>query len=336
MMTHTPVARWTWGRDTDTADFLFDCLGDLLSAYSVLVTHRLAAGGSKIRLSVPESGKPNSLLFEGEFVLPVGRGSAGSAELLAREVRSALRPGGIGSVDASISCSAMRDGEDGEVVEEGVFLLGASAFDGFVAVDLVTFSDAWMRHDLRGNAQPAVYEANAPRLAAGLRDLAEVLGSETEPEDATYFGRPTETGVENFFGRDGSASDVWASFEIPYRNRVFYHAPAFQEGYRRSADGEVRYIPVRGERGVLGYLWASDAEGAASFEPRDDAEEAGYKAGLLGLDRLQSAYARGLSPSQALDEVAGVVGAERPGSSDLASLRERASEDPSAAPPPPS
>ncbi|MFD6182136.1 hypothetical protein [Streptomyces goshikiensis] len=336
MIASTPVARWAWGRDSDAADFLFGCLADLLSAHAVLVTHRLVLGDPKIRVSVPESGKPNSLLFEGEFVLPVGRGSVESAELFAREVRSVLRPGRIGSVDASISCSAMRDGEDEEVVEEGAFLLGASAFDDFVTVDLVTFSDTWMRHDLRGNAQPAVYEANAPRLAAGLRDLAEVLGSDTEPEDATYFGRPTETGVENFFGRDGSASDVWASFEIPYRNRVFYHAPAFQEGYRRSADGEVRYIPVRGEHRVLGYLWASDAEGAASFEPRDDAEEAGYKAGLLGLDRLRSAYARGLSPSQALDEVAGVVGAERPRSSDLASLRERASEDPPPTPPPPS
>ncbi|MBT2399445.1 hypothetical protein J7E89_26655 [Streptomyces sp. ISL-100] len=79
--------------------------------------------------------------------------------------------------------------------------------------------------------------------------------------------------------------------------------------------------------GVLGYLWASDAEEAASFEPRDDALEEGYKTGLLWLDRLHSAYSRGLSPSRALTELAGSTGADRPGSMDLASLRELASED---------
>ncbi|MET9515074.1 hypothetical protein [Streptomyces sp. NPDC002994] len=136
-----------------------------------------------------------------------------------------------------------------------MFRLRASAFDDFVAIELVTFSDVWMRYDLKGNAQPTVYDANAPRLSAALQ-----------------------------------------------------------------------YVPMSSGHGV-GYLWASDAEWAASFERRDDAGEEGYKTGLLWLDRLHSAYAPGLSPSRALTELAGSSGADRPGSMDLASLRELESED---------
>ncbi|OKK12182.1 hypothetical protein AMK09_31480 [Streptomyces sp. CB02488] len=77
-----------------------------------------------------------------------------------------------------------------------------------------------------------------------------------------------------------------------------------------------------GEHGVLGYLWASDTENAASFEPRDVGDEETYRSGLLWLDRLRLAQDRGLSPSQALTELAGTL--EKPGISvlDLAYLRE--------------
>ncbi|WP_158713257.1 MULTISPECIES: hypothetical protein [unclassified Streptomyces] len=34
------------------------------------------------------------------------------------------------------------------------------------------------------------------------------------------------------------------------------YAPGFGRiGYRRTAEGEVRYLPVESERGLLGYLW---------------------------------------------------------------------------------
>jgi hypothetical protein len=324
----TPVARWTWGRDDETADALVRCLRDLLAAYSVLTAHRLTSGEPKVRLSVAEPGKPNGYLFKGELTAAGTQSPAEAAEQLAREVRTTLRPGEIGAVDASADCAGMLIGEAEQVRRADLLRLGASAFADFVSTELVTFSDAWMPYDLKGRAQLAVHAANAPRLSAALRDLSEVLGSETDPEDSTYFGKPTETGVDNYFDDDGTASDVWSGFEIPYRSRVFHHTPGFGAvGYRRSADGEVQYVPVHGEHGVLGYLWASDAENAASFEPRDDADEAGYEAGLLWLERLGSAYGHGLSPSQALAELAGLSEDNRPSTLHLTSLRELASED---------
>ncbi|MEU0838035.1 hypothetical protein ABZ370_00985 [Streptomyces sp. NPDC005962] len=72
----------------------------------------------------------------------------------------------------------------------------------------MTSSDAWMPYDLKGRPQPTVYAANAPRLSAALHDLSEALNMETDPDDPTYFGKPTETGIENYFVDDGTASDV--------------------------------------------------------------------------------------------------------------------------------
>ncbi|MFE9489847.1 hypothetical protein ACFYNF_26005 [Streptomyces sp. NPDC006641] len=318
MIASTPVARWTWGRD-DTADALVQCIRDSLAAYSVLSAHRLACGEPKIKISVAESGRSDSYLFRGE--LPTGEGvSTEATERLSRIVESELRPGRIGSVDTSVECAGIIVDESGEFLQEGLFQLSISAFADFVGTDLATLSDVWMPYNLKGIPQPVVYAKNAPRLAAALRELAVVLESDTDPEDPTYFGKPTETGVENYFEDDGSPSDVWGRFEIPYRNGIFRQTPKFEPGYRRAASGGVLYFPVHGRSGLLGYLWVSDAEDAASFEARDEADLDGYRAGLVWLDRLHDAYERGLSPTAALIElrsvpdtpVAGVLAGEVP------------------------
>ncbi|MGE7389901.1 hypothetical protein ACQKM2_30920 [Streptomyces sp. NPDC004126] len=318
MIASTPVARWTWGRDTESTDLTLSCITDLMAAHSILRDHLMASGRAAVHISIPEWGNPKSHLLEVNFSLPIEQHPSQSIEFLYRETQKALHPGLIGSVDARVS------GEP----DEHAFLLRASADEGFITVELITYSDIWMRHDLRGNAQPDSYAANAPRLSRALQRLAETLDSDTDPEDPTYFGKPTETGVENFYDRDGHASDVWSSFEMPYRKQPFHHAPAFDASYKRTSGGEVQYVAVSNSHGVvLGYVWASDAEAAASFEPRDSAGEEGFKVGYIWLERLNAAYTRGLSPSQALTELTRQPEFDKPRSLDLASLREIASED---------
>ncbi|MFE9791442.1 hypothetical protein ACFYRL_06850 [Streptomyces goshikiensis] len=205
---------------------------------------------------------------------------------------------------------------------EGLFALTTMVSEEYFHVGLTTFCDAWMPFDLRGRAQEAVFAANRPRLAAALAEIAEALDVEIDPEDATWFGFPTESGVENHYKDDGSASDVWGSFEIPYRNGIFSQTPRFTAGYGRRASGRVRCVPVLGSTEVLGYLWASDAEGAASFEPCDAADLDGYRAGLVWLDRLQEAYDRGLSPTAALVELGGNPGDRVAGRADVKATAE--------------
>jgi hypothetical protein len=314
---------------------LVRCLRDFLIAYKVLAAHRLVVGAPAVHVSVSEAGRPKSRLFDGELTVSDAQDSADELDRWAAEIRSTLRPGEVGSADVLVKCAGVLDTNDGEVVQDGLLLLGASAFVDFVSVDLVTFSDAWMPYDLKGRPQPGIHQANAPRLAAALSDLATALDSETDPDDPTYFGRPTESGVENFLEADGSASDVWDRFEVLTRYEEFEQTPGFRDvSYRRTVDGPVRYVPVRGDHGVLGYLWASDTENGASFEPVDVGDDDIYKAGLVWLERLRSAHDQGLSPSAALIELSGLPdegGAGRvdptaePLTMDLASLRELAS-----------
>ncbi|MFJ6013130.1 hypothetical protein [Streptomyces sp. NPDC092952] len=298
MITSTPVARWTWGCDSEEG-LIIRCIRDSLNAYSILHAHRLACGRPNFKISVSEAGASGSYLFRGE-IPSEGGGRDEVAQRFARVIEARVDAGSIGSVDTSIRCAGMLVGEEGDYLQENLFQLGTSAFLDFVTTDLTTFSDAWMAYDLKGNPQPSVYAKNSPRLASALRDFSVVLDSDTGPEDPTYFGKPTETGVESHFEDDGAPSDSWGRFEIPYRNRIFRHTQEFEQGYRREASGRVLYFPARSRSGVLGYLWASNSEGAASFEPRDEADVEGYQAGLIWLERLKEAYVRGMTPEAAL------------------------------------
>ncbi|MBC9716052.1 hypothetical protein H9Y04_26265 [Streptomyces sp. TRM66268-LWL] len=339
MIASTAVGRWTWGREDESGDPVLGALHALLGAHRVLAAQGFAVGATVAQISVRTAGSSDALLFDGEVPLD----GQESAQDLARTVTAALRPGEIGSVHTSVTLAGEVRTAQNARVEQGIFRLGSSALLDFVTTDLTTFTDIWLPYDLKGRAQPDVYEANGHRLTALLGELADALGTETEPDDPTWFARPSEQGINNYFDQDGAASDVWGSFEVPYRNRVFQHSPVFDSTvYGRSAEGEVQYLPVVGEHVVLGYLWASDAERAASFEPRDAAEEDGYKAGLSWLDRLGDAAARGLRPTQALAELRrlpadGVVGSvppdAEPSSAALSDLREHAATDHGAASP---
>ncbi|MFG2338167.1 hypothetical protein [Streptomyces yangpuensis] len=321
MIASTPVARWTWGDFVEDVDPLVRCLAELSAARSVLASHGLALGGPAFHLTVSQAGTRAGLLFRGELT-----GTASPGELSAA-VRSALRPGRVGSVDARCTTAgSVSDGAE-EVRTEGLFALSAFVDATFATVELTTCSDAWMPYDLKGRAQSAVYEANAPRLESVLAELTEVLGSDMDPEDPTWFGTPTRTGVVPHVDRDGTPSDSWARYEIPRRYEAFTHAPGFGHiGYRRSVTGEVRYVPVTDGHGVLGYLWASETEPAASFEPLDLDDDERYRAALTWLDRLRSAFDRGLSPGRALAELTGRPLGATAGPVNLAVLRTRAED----------
>ncbi|MDH6227254.1 hypothetical protein [Streptomyces sp. MJP52] len=335
MIPSSGVARWTWSRWDRSADEITLCLRGLLSAHHVLTEHRFSVGGPAARLTVTENGNPTHRLFDRDITLRMADLSSDRLARVVEEIRSVAAPGEVGSADARMDCTAVLLTEEGEREQERAFLLSSASFAGFAGVDLETYTDVWMRYDVKGRPQPAVHSANAPRLTAVLSRLADALGTGTEPEDPTCFGTPTPTGVDNRYEADGSPSDVWGRFEIPSRKAVFEFLPPFHQGhFGRTADGTVQYVPVRGSDGLLlGHLWASDPDGAASFAPRDAAGEDGHRAGLVWLDRLRATRERGLSPSQALAELSSCPGdpvagqadpRSRPRTMPLRDLRDRA------------
>ncbi len=325
MMSSTPVARWTWGRDVQPEGSIISCLRDLMAAWSVLAKHQLVVGTPSISVAVHEVGRSNRYLFQGRLESDATTPTSRVVDQLVQQVEAALSPGEIGAVHADADGVGVVITDDHATREERLFLVGASAVLDYVSTELVTFSDAWMPYDLKGRAQAVVHAANAQRLSAALHGLSEALHSEIDPHEPTCFAKPTESGVDNYREDDGTASDVWSSFEMPYRYGKFTHAPGFGcIGYKRSIEGPVLYVPVHGPREVIGYLWASDAEGAASFEPQNVSDDESYEAGLMWLDRLRSAHDQGLSPSEALTELAGPRERSKIGTVDLASLREMA------------
>ncbi|MCZ7417101.1 MULTISPECIES: hypothetical protein [unclassified Streptomyces] len=75
------------------------------------------------------------------------------------------------------------------------------------------------------------------------------------------------------------------------------------EDYGYVAEGPVSYVAIGSEDGVLGYLWASDAEDAAGFEPRGEAGDVAFNAAVAWAQALRERRAKGLSPSRALGEL---------------------------------
>ncbi|MER7175640.1 hypothetical protein [Streptomyces mesophilus] len=213
MIASSAVARWTWGRDEETPDLVEACLRAVTAAYRVLAEHRLAVGTPRAHVTLRKAGASNSLLHEGDTPI------VGSVDhrALAAGIEESRMAGEAGSVHASVGLSGTVVGVRGqEQVQDGLFRLGSSAYAGYVTTDLVTYGDFWLPYDLKGRAQAGVHAANAPRLTAALAALADALGAETDPDDPTWFAKPSETGIDNYFDPGGSASDVWDSFEVLY------------------------------------------------------------------------------------------------------------------------
>ncbi|EFL15901.1 hypothetical protein [Streptomyces sp. C] len=308
MIASTPVARWSWGEPGRETDLVREAVRRFTTALAVLDRHHLGTPrGGRVAVEVPAMGRRSTLL-RADFAIGPGADTATSVSFngtLDERIKEAIADGEMGGVELHAVCDGLVEtGGGGAEAVEGLFALSVAVSEGYFNVSLTTFSDAWMPFDLRGRAQDAVFQVNRPRLAMALAEIAEELDLEIDPDDPSRLGIPTESGVENHFeDDDGSPSDVWGRFEIPYRNEIFSQSPKFTAGYGRRASGAVRYVPVVGAHGVLGYLWASDDEGAASFEPRELADLDGYRAGLTWLDRLQEAYERGLAPTAAILEL---------------------------------
>lgn len=292
MISSTPIAHWSWGERGRDVDLISEAVRRFSVALDALNRHRLGTPhDGQASVKVPELVS-RRLLVQRNYLVNSS---------LADRIRESVKAGNIGSVEVYATCDGLLETNDGPVSTEGLFGLSVDVSESYFTVALSTFSDAWMLYNLKGERNDSLCRLNRPRLEKLLEDLSEKMGIEVDPEDPTKLGIATEEGVENHFDNDGSAADVWRRFEIPQRNSIFSHTPPFQSTYRREATGQVAFLPVCGEREILGYLWASDVEGAASFEPRDEADLAGYRAGLVWLERLQGAFDRELRPSAALE-----------------------------------
>jgi hypothetical protein len=213
MITSRPVASWTWGREGEVADCVAESVDAHMGLWSLLHGHRLLVGETDFHMSVRKWGVEEDFLFRGWLRFDATQTRAVARESLLREVRARLASGDIGIIATHMFADGVRLGADGGEREAGMFRLGATVSSDYVSLHLVTYSDAWLTHDLRGRKQPETFSSNQPRLAAALEEIAQWVGDETDPGDPTVFAIPTETGADALVEGDGSVRDLWASFE---------------------------------------------------------------------------------------------------------------------------
>ncbi|MFE7098909.1 hypothetical protein [Streptomyces erythrochromogenes] len=75
-------------------------------------------------------------------------------------------------------------------------------------VELSVHHDVWGHCDFRGRPQPLIHANNAPRLAAALMELEQVLGVAAEPGEPTYYGSAEGYGLAAPDIIDGLGPDV--------------------------------------------------------------------------------------------------------------------------------
>ncbi|MDI5969424.1 hypothetical protein POF50_008725 [Streptomyces sp. SL13] len=85
-------------------------------------------------------------------------------------------------------------------------------------------------------------------------------------------------------------------------------APGGPVAYARTTDGPVVHLTVANEDGVVGYLWANDEDGAAGYVARMTGGDIAANSGGKWVRELRARKERGLSPSEALAELAELSG----------------------------
>lgn len=130
------------------------------------------------------------------------------------------------------------------------------------------------------------------------------------------------------------SNDPWSSPRLS--EDVEFRPVSGPERYTHSTDKPIQYFTVANDQdGVIGYLWACDADNAAGWEPRPAAGDIAYNGSRPWLMRLREAKANGLAPFQALVELSDepgdpVTGHLVPGSQNqtqsLAALKEIAQQ----------
>ncbi|MFJ9342406.1 hypothetical protein ACIRP0_24405 [Streptomyces sp. NPDC101733] len=273
--------------------------------------------------------------------MPVGPGvglGPGVAEAVGRAADVGLLPGRLLTLSLKLA---------GEWTEAGVGRRAEKLFtvridvwgEGAVLLALSAYADAWLTLDLRERPQPEVAAENAPRLAAALKRVSELAGSEVDPGDPTRHARPTTDGFADLMVEGAEYDDSWGTFEVPARwRRLMALLPAQSEGqdYESTTNHPVRYARVRRGERVLGYLWASVGDEAAGYEPRTAAGDAAFEAGVPLLLRLRAERLRGAGALQAWQGLLGgspggpegaVVETEEHGMASLDALEEWSGRD---------
>ncbi|MBC9717984.1 hypothetical protein H9Y04_36175 [Streptomyces sp. TRM66268-LWL] len=305
MITTVPVGDWSWEITPSAGTAKPTTAMEIaLAVWGVLAADQLAVptGHAQVTARTVADMRDIRLDLQG---LPVSTVDLTADSALAHAMAQTESLDGDVLVTVRIQCPGTWR-EAGTVHRaEQLFAIQVDIWKGaLVVVTLETYSDAWLTLDTRERTQPEIHAENAPRLTAALQGISKLLGGLPTPGDANRHATPTETGFEDLTVEGPAYTDSWGTFEVPTRaKKLLALLPPTENTYEEVTEHPVRYLPVRRDGEVLGYLWASLGDNAAGFEPRTAAGEAAFEAGAAWVLRLREAHALGLSATEALDRL---------------------------------
>ncbi|ORT59281.1 hypothetical protein [Streptomyces sp. CB03238] len=326
MITTLPVGGWSWETKTQVSggDPTTRCAQEALNAWLVLRARGLADNAAQADLTI--RAKDGAAVLVSLKRVHVELQSALSRNEMFSDVPTVdWDRVGVVTIDLSVPGTCLRAGEPHHVGK--LFTISVDAWaSGAGTLTLHTFSDAWMSHNLRGHKQPEVQKENAPRLKSALAAIEDLMAAETIPSDSTSYGIPSKNGFEDLPDEDPDLLDSWYMFEVPRRtDQMLARLPSDAVSYSLETESPVEFVEVAVGDRVIGYLWASDVDDAAGYEPRTPAGDDAVDAGPTWLTRLSDAKNRGLSPTQALRDLSAWPDDSQAGAIVPASLRQASS-----------
>ncbi|WP_083932613.1 hypothetical protein [Nocardiopsis halophila] len=99
------------------------------------------------------------------------------------------------------------DAQGNAHTEADLVIAETMLLDEDVAVDVSVHHDVWAPHAFNGAPHPEVHAANAPRLAAALKEIESTLQTPINPGEVTYFGAVEGYGI--FEPEPGDLDNGW-------------------------------------------------------------------------------------------------------------------------------
>ncbi|MFB8766806.1 hypothetical protein VSQ78_03760 [Nocardiopsis alba] len=202
------VGSWEWFVDTGGKAGIFECLSTIAAVAEIFHRHALLKveaveicwehprnRRADICKTIPVSGAIDTPEYA-QSLLASRSGDTSDAQL------KLLRAHGGGT---------WIDVQGNAHTEADLILLETMPLFDDVATEVAVHHDVWARYAFSGAPHPEVHAANAPRLAAALKEVESTLRSDTSPGEPTYFGAVEGYGIqapEPYEIVDGRAPDL--------------------------------------------------------------------------------------------------------------------------------
>lgn len=203
-----PAGSWTWFIDRGEKEQVAELLPALEVVVGILRRHGLLeVEAIEVRWRHPRGRRrPDDWR-----TVPV-RGAIDTPECA--ESLLATRPQGASDAEILLlrahGAGTWIDAQGNTQAEADLVVADAMVVSEDIAVEVAVHHDVWASYSFSGVPQPEVHAANAPRLAAALKEIESTLDAYTEPGEPTYFGAVEGYGIsdpEPFEIVDGRALD---------------------------------------------------------------------------------------------------------------------------------